>query len=69
MRDTAMTAAVEASQAQPQASPSPFVASDPSKAPGKQHRHPPMNLRGVKHSQAFVAKARTPFKLRQNMGR
>jgi hypothetical protein len=53
----------------PVSSPSPFAPSDPSKAPGKLHRHPPMNLRGVKHSQAYVAKARTPFKLRQGMGR
>ena len=50
-------------------SPAPFHYADPSKAPGKQHRHPPMSLKGVKHSQNYVAKARTPFKLRQTMGR
>jgi hypothetical protein len=58
----------ESGQAVP-SSPAPFQYADPSKAPGKQHRHPPMSLKGVKHSQNYVAKARTPFKLRQTMGR
>ena len=31
---------------------------DPSKAPGKQHRRPPMSFKGVKHSQEYIAKAR-----------
>jgi hypothetical protein len=42
---------------------------DPSKAPGHQHRRPPMNIAGVKHSEAYIAKARTPFNRRQNIGR
>lgn len=50
--------------------PAPFETSaDPSKAPGHQHRHPPMSLHGVKHSEAYIAKARTPFNRRQNIGR
>ena len=50
--------------------PAPFEASaDPSKAPGHQHLHPPMSLHGVKHSEAYIAKARTPFNRRQNIGR
>ena len=50
--------------------PPPFEASaDPSKAPGHQHRHPPMSLHGVKHSEAYIAKARTPFNRRMNVGR
>jgi hypothetical protein len=50
--------------------PPPFVAiADPSKAPGHQHRHPPMSMPGVKHSEAYIAKARTPFNRRQTMGR
>ena len=50
--------------------PAPFEAvADPSKAPGHQHRHPPMSLHGVKHSEAYIAKARTPFNRRQNIGR
>lgn len=32
---------------------------DPSKAPGKQHRHPPKNVAGVQHSDETIAKART----------
>lgn len=42
---------------------------DPSKAPGKQHLHPPMSLHGVKHSVEYIAKARRPFNRRVNMGR
>lgn len=42
---------------------------DPSKAPGKQHRHPPQSLHGVKHSEAYIAKARTSFNRRMNIGR
>ena len=42
---------------------------DPSKAPGKQHRHPPQSLVGVKHSEAYIAKARTTFNRRMNIGR
>jgi hypothetical protein len=50
--------------------PAPFETSaDPSKAPGHQHRHPPMSIPGVKHSEAYIAKARTPFNRRQNIGR
>ncbi|MEI6246136.1 MAG: hypothetical protein WCQ64_13965 [Acidobacteriota bacterium] len=32
---------------------------NPSKAPGKQHRHPPKNVAGVQHSDETIAKART----------
>lgn len=50
--------------------PPPFeTTADPSKAPGHQHRHPPMSIPGVKHSEAYIAKARTPFNRRQNIGR
>jgi len=50
--------------------PPPFEATaDPSKAPGHQHRHPPESLHGVKHSEAYIAKARTPFNRRMNLGR
>ena len=50
--------------------PPPFEATpDPSKAPGHQHRHPPMSIPGVKHSEAYIAKARTPFNRRINIGR
>jgi len=42
---------------------------DPSKAPGKQHRHPPASLIGVPHSDMTIAKARTTFNRRFNMGR
>jgi hypothetical protein len=50
--------------------PAPLESSaDPSKAPGKQHRHPPMNFSGVKHSEAYIAKTRTPFIRRMTMGR
>lgn len=42
---------------------------DPSKAPGKQHRLPPMSLKGVKHSETYIAKARTSFNRRMNIGR
>jgi hypothetical protein len=50
--------------------PAPFEAEeDLSKAPGKQHRRPPMSLVGVKSSEAYIAKARTPFIRRHNMGR
>lgn len=50
--------------------PPPFEATaDPSKAPGHQHRHPPMSIPGVKHSEAYIAKARTPFNRRMNIGR
>jgi hypothetical protein len=50
--------------------PPPFdAAADPSKAPGHQHRHPPESLHGVKHSEAYISKARTPFNRRQNIGR
>lgn len=47
--------------------PAPFEsASDhnPSKAPGKQHRHPAASLVGVKHSDQTIAKARTSFNRR-----
>lgn len=47
----------------------PVAEHDPSKAPGKQHRHPPQSLVGVKHSEAYIAKARTPFNRRMNIGR
>ena len=50
--------------------PPPFEATaDPSKAPGHTHRHPPMSIPGVKHSEAYIAKARTPFNRRMNIGR
>lgn len=50
--------------------PAPFeIAADPAKAPGKQHKHPPHSLHGVKHSEAYIAKARTPFNRRMNIGR
>lgn len=69
--------AIEAAQAAEQTAaatlafaPAPFeTALDPSKAPGKQHKHPPQSLHGVKHSEAFIAKARTPFNRRMNIGR
>jgi hypothetical protein len=50
---------------------SPFALADhdPSKAPGKQHRPPPMSLRGVKHSDTTIAKARPHFNRRMNLGR
>lgn len=50
--------------------PSPEIVAphDPSKAPGKQHRQPPMSLHGVKHSVEYIAKARSPFN-RRIMGR
>lgn len=38
---------------------------DLSKAAGKQHRKPPMNLRGVKHSKLSIAKAKTGKELRR----
>ncbi len=42
---------------------------DPSKAPGNQHRHPPESLVGVPHSNETIAKARTSFNRRMNIGR
>lgn len=42
---------------------------DPSKAPGNQHRHPPKSLVGVPHSDETIAKARTSFNRRTNIGR
>lgn len=67
----AIAQAAEQTAASPLAfAPAPFeVITDPSKAPGKQHRHPPQSLHGVKHSEAYIAKARTPFNRRMNIGR
>ena len=41
---------------------------DPSKAPGKQHRHPPASLVGVAHSDETIVKANS-FSRRKNTGR
>ena len=51
--------------------PAPFESAadhNPSKAPGKQHRHPPASLIGVPHSDETIAKARRPFNRRVNFG-
>jgi hypothetical protein len=42
---------------------------DPSKAPGKGHRHPPANLVGLKHQDPTITRARKPFNRRMNIGR
>jgi hypothetical protein len=55
-----------ASVAAPQAVPPQLRADDLSKAPGKQHRRPPMNLKGVKHSQLYIAKAKTSRELQRH---
>jgi hypothetical protein len=70
-RELAKTQAAEATAAATvHYAPPPFEATpDPSKAPGHQHLHPPMSLHGVKHSENYIAKARTPFNRRQNIGR
>ncbi len=50
--------------------PPPFEAdADPSRAPGKQHRHPPVNDPGPKHSQVAIPRMRAPFNRRMNIGR
>jgi len=69
--------AIEVSRAAEQAAaatvnyaPAPFEESpDPSKAPGKQHRHPPVNDPGPKHSQVAIPRMRAPFNRRMNIGR
>ena len=70
-RELARTQAAEATAATTiNYAPPPFEATaDPSKAPGHHHLHPPMSIPGVKHSEAYIAKARTPFNRRMNIGR
>lgn len=57
---------------QKKATPGPSAAVPPqlrsvnlSKAPGKQHRKPPVSARGVKHSQLHIAKAKSAHELRR----